>query len=74
MELFYLDHVRERLIRREMTEEMIDNVLMNPQWMPSIGPSTCYDCIVGGRRLRVVVAEEHHIPYLITAHWVSEEQ
>ncbi len=43
-------------------------------WMPSIGPNTCYDGIVDGRRLRVVVAEEHHIPYLITAHWVSEEQ
>ena len=52
---------------------MVQAVLTHPHWMPAIGPNTCYDGIVNGRRLRVVVAEEHTIPVLVTAHWVDEE-
>ncbi len=37
---------------------------------PAVGASTCYDGIVAdGRRLRIVLAEEHSVPVLVTAHW-----
>ncbi|MEZ4554063.1 MAG: DUF4258 domain-containing protein [Dehalococcoidia bacterium] len=73
MELRYSGHALEQLIAREITEEMLDAVLLNPRWMPSVGPNACYDGIVGDRRLRIVIAEEHPVPVLVTAHWVEEE-
>ena len=71
MELRHSDHAIEQLIERGITEEMLDTVLMNPRWMPSVGRNTCYDGVVDGRRLRVVLAEEHAVPVLVTAHWVD---
>jgi hypothetical protein len=71
VELQYSAHVIEKLGERFITEDMVQSVLNAPLWMPAIGPNTCYDGIVNGRRLRVVVAEEYSIPILVTAHWID---
>lgn len=73
MELRYSGHAVEQLIVRGITEAMLDAVLIDPRWMPSVGPNTCYDGIVDGRRLRVVIAEEYAVPILVTAHWIEIE-
>lgn len=49
---------QSKLTVRGITEAMLD---------------ACYDGIVDGRRLRVVDAEEHAAPILVTAHWIEGE-
>jgi hypothetical protein len=67
-------HAVARMVSQGISDAMVQTVLNAPQWMPVIGPNTCYDGIIqDGRRLRVVLAEEHAIPVLVTAHWVERE-
>ncbi len=63
-----------RMIGQGISDDMVQAVLNAPRWMPVIGANTCYDGITeNGRRLRVVLAEEHAVPLLVTAHWVDRE-
>jgi len=73
MELRYSRHAIAQLGERLITDDMIQSVLNAPLWMPAIGPNTCYDGLIDGRHLRIVVAEEHVTPVLVTAHWIDEE-
>ena len=72
MELKPSIHAVLRMVEQGISEEMVHWTLNNPQWMPAIGPNACYDAMIDGRRLRVVLAEAHAVPVLVTAHWVRE--
>jgi len=52
---------------------MVDALLADPRWWPSVGSNTCDDGIIPGRRLRVVIAGEHVVPVVVTAHGVDWE-
>jgi hypothetical protein len=74
MELKLSRHAITRIVGQGISEDMVQAVLNDPRWMPAVGPNTCYDGIVpDGRRLRVVLAEEHPVPVLVTAHWVDRD-
>lgn len=74
MELRYTRHAIAQMAKRHITEEMVEFVLMHPRWMP-VAHNTRYDAVLpDGRRLAVVVAEEHDPAVVVTAMWASEEE
>ena len=52
---------------------MIDAVLSAPAWTPSTSRNTRYDALIDGRRLAVVVAEEHQPVVIVTAFWTRPD-
>lgn len=71
MELRFTRHMRQRMVRREITEEHIRAVLMDPLLNPPTSRNTRYDGFAEGRLLAVVIAEEHQPPYVVTAFWLD---
>jgi hypothetical protein len=71
VELRYSDHAVDQMIARGITEQMVEAVLLSPQWMPATTRSTRDDAIVGGRRVGVVVAEQHDPPVVVTVMWAD---
>ena len=69
MELRFTNHMRRRMVRREITEEHVRAVLMDPHRSPPTGRGTRYDGLAEGRTLAVVIDEEHQPPYIVTAFW-----
>lgn len=74
MELRYSDHAVDQMIARGITEQMVEAVLLSPQWMPATTRNTRYDAVVGGRRVGVVLAEEHDPAVVVTVMWADEEE
>ncbi len=56
-----------------ISREMVEQVLLKPEWAPPTTRNTRYDAMVNGRRLCVVVAEEWSEPVVVTAFWLIEE-
>ena len=60
--------------QQAITELMVETVLTNPRWTPATTRGTRYDGVAGGRRLCVVLAEEHATPRVITVFWYDEDR
>ena len=74
MELRFSAHALLRMGLREISDEEVRAVLADPQWTPSTDRNTRYDGMVDGRRLAIVVAEEHQPPLVVTLWWYDERE
>ena len=73
MELRYSRHAVEQMLLRNVTQEEVEAVLAAPRWSPPTSRNARYDRLVAGRRIGVVVAEEHDPPLVVTVFLVEGE-
>ena len=58
---------------RGINEDMIEGVLLQPEWSPATTRGTRYDGFVDGRHLAVVVDESGDPVVVVTVFWADEE-
>lgn len=68
-------HALRRMLEDEITETMIDEVLLRPTWTPATTRGTRYDGILAdGRRLCVVLDEDRNPPLVATVFWFGQRR
>jgi hypothetical protein len=68
----FTKHAMDRMARLHISQEMVERVLLDPEWSSATTRNTRYDAIVEGRRLCVVVAEEWSEPVVVSTFWFRE--
>ena len=67
-------HALRRMFQNDISEVDVGTVLDNPTWNVPTTRGTRYDAMVRGRRLCVVVAEEHSPVRIVTVFWFDAER
>jgi hypothetical protein len=61
------------MFEQDITEDMIQGVLVNPQWTPSVSRRIRYDGVVEDGRRRCVVVSATDESRVVSAFWYLEE-
>ena len=70
--LRYSRHARRRMTLRDINEDMVEGILLEPEFMPPTSRGTRYDGFVAGRRVAVVVDERDDPATVVTIFWADE--